>query len=273
MIYRYPEEVHEFVKAHMTKLRDDDLAEECNKALGTNFNARTMKAFRSNHGYRNGRKQWTKEEYWKYQKVYPKGVYEFIRDNSWGVSSLEMANLVNAKFGTSFTQTGMKQFRQRHGIKSGCTGWYQKGHPPGTKGKTLAEICKHDPEKIARVKSTQFRKGNIPANQVPVGTISRTTNGYLIRKKQMKGSQWERWEFLHKAVWEEHHGEIPEGKVVMFKDNNKENCDISNLLLVSRAEIAVMVRKGYCSADPELTQAGLNLVRLKLESKRRRNNA
>ena len=270
MIYRYPEEVHEFVKAHMEKLRDDDLAEACNKALGTKFTARTMKAFRGNHGYKNGRRQWTKEEYWKYQKVYPKGVYEFIRDNSWGVSSLEMANMVNEKFGTNFSQTGMKQFRQRHGIKSGCTGWYQKGHPPGTKGKTLAEICKNDPDKIARVKSTQFPKGHKPVNELPVGTVTKTTSGYLIRKKQIEGSQWERWEFVHKAVWIEHNGEIPEGMVVMFKDNNKENCDISNLMLVSRAEIFQMARKGFFFEDPELTEAGLNLVRIRIQAGKRR---
>ena len=130
MVYRYPPEVHEFVKTNATKMRDSMLAEECNKTLGTNFTASTMKAFRGNHGYRNGKKQWTKEEYWKYQRRYPEGMYEFIRDNSWGVSSREMAEMVNEKFGTDFSQTMMKQFRQRHGIKSGVTGWYRKGNPP-----------------------------------------------------------------------------------------------------------------------------------------------
>ena len=86
-IYRYPPEVHEFVKSHCEKLRDDDLAEECNKALGTAFTAKSMKSFRNNWGYKNGKKQWTSEEYWKYQKHYPKGMYECVRDNSWGVSS------------------------------------------------------------------------------------------------------------------------------------------------------------------------------------------
>lgn len=270
MIYRYPPEVHEFVKEWSPKLRDADLAKACNEALGTTFTARSMKSFRGNHGYRNGKKQWTSEEYWKYQMKYPQGMYEFIRDNSWNVSSKEMAEMVNEKFGTSFTQTGMKQFRQRHGIKSGSTGWYQKGHPPGTKGKTLEEICKNDPEKLARVREKQFKKGMTPVNELPIGTITTNSYGYKIRKKQMEGSLWERWEFLHRAVWEEHNGLIPEGMIVSFKDGNKLNCDINNLMLLTSSENAVMNRKHYRFEDPDLTVAALNMVRLQQAAKKRR---
>ena len=262
MIYRYPPEVHEFVKKWSPKLRDDDLAERCNEELGTSFTAQTMKSFRGNHGYRNGKKQWTKEEYWKYQKRYPQGMYEFVRDNSWGVSSKEMAEMVNERFGTDFTQTMMKQFRQRHGIKSGCTGWYQKGHPPGTKGKTIEEICKNDPEKLERVRATQFRKGHRPANELPVGSVVVNSDGYKLRKRQMEGTLWERWEFLHRAVWEEHNGPIPEGMMVTFKDSDRLNCNIENLMLVTRRENSALTRKGLRSEAPDLTEAGLALIKL-----------
>ena len=270
MIYSYPPEVHDFVKANAPKMRDSMLAEECNKALGTHFTPSSMKAFRGNHGYRNGKKQWTKEEYWKYQTRYPQGVYEFVRDNSWGVSSKDMAEMVNNKFGTSFTATMMKQFRQRHGIKSGVTGWYQKGHAPGTKGKTIEEICKHDPEKLAKVRATQFKKGDRPLNEKPIGTIVTNSEGYKLRKKQMEGSQWERWEFLHRAVWEEHNGPVPEGMIVTFKDGNRQNCSIDNLMLVSRGEMAVMTKRGLRFEDPDLTEAAVNTVRLMIEANKRK---
>ncbi|RKJ44370.1 HNH endonuclease [bacterium 1XD8-76] len=261
-VYRYSQEVHDFVKKWSLKLRDEDLAEACNSELGTHFTAQSMKAFRGNHGYRNGKKQWTKEEYWKYQKKYPQGMYEFVRDNSWGVSSKEMAEMVNEKFGTSFTQTMMKQFRQRHGIKSGCTGWYQKGHPPGTKGRKQEDYIK-DPDALERAKATRFKKGDRPANELPVGAIVVNSAGYKLRKKQMEGSLWERWEFLHRAVWEEHNGPIPEGVVVIFKDNDKLNCDIENLMLITKGESCALTRLGYRFEDPDLTQAGLGIVRLK----------
>ena len=263
MVYKYPQEIHDFVKEQCVKLRDDDLAEACNELFGTCFTAQTMKSFRGNHGYRSGKKQWTKEEYWKYQKRYPKGMYEFVRDNSWGVSSKEMADMVNEKFGTEFTQTMMKQFRQRHGIRSGCTGWYQRGHAPGTKGKTLEEICGYDPEKIEKVRATQFKKGDRPANELPIGAITVNSYGYKIRKRAMEGKLWDRWEFLHRAVWEEHHGPVPDDMVVTFLDSNKLNCDISNLALVTKAENWEMTRMGLRFDDPDLTEAGIGVVRLK----------
>lgn len=276
MVYKYPQEVHDFVKKWAPKLRDQDLAEACNKELGTSFTAQKMKSFRGNHGYRNGQKQWTKEEYWKYQKYYPQGMYEFVKENSWGVSSKDMAEMVNEKFGTTFTASDMKQFRARHGIKSGCIGWFQKTFPPGNKGKKLEEYVK-DPERVEAIKNkiraTQFKKGEKPHNLLPVGTIRVTSEGYKIRKKQMEGSIWERWEPLHRAVWEEHNGPIPEGMMVSFKDSDHLNCDIDNLMLITKAESITLSKLGYRFEDPDLTEAGLQVVRLKqaIAKKRKKN--
>ena len=265
-VYRYPPEVHEFVQKWAPKLRDQELAAKCNAELGTHFTPAKMKAFRGNHGYRNYKKQWTPEEYWKYQTQYPQGMYEFIRDNSWGVSSKEMAEMVNEKFGTDFSPTQMKSFRQRHGIKSGCTGWYQKGHAPGNKGKKLEEYVM-DPERVADIKKriapTQFKKGHKANNELPLGTIVVTSDGYKIRKRSMTGDLWERWEFLHRAVWEEHNGPVPEGMMVSFRDSNRLNCDIDNLMLITRAENVTLTKMGFRFEDPDLTDAGLNLIRLK----------
>lgn len=275
-VFRYPKEVHDFIKAHVEGMRDQDLAELCNRELGTSFTAKTLKSFRGNHGYKNGLGKWTKEDYWKYQKIYPQGMYEFIRDNSWGVSSKEMAELCNEKFGTSWTQTGMKQFRQRHGIKSGETGWYQKGHVPGNKGKKLEEYVT-DPERAKAIREklakTQFKKGQHPQNELPIGAIVVNDEGFKLRKKQMDGGQWERWEFLHRAVWREHYGEIPEGMMIVFRDGNRANCDISNLMMISKQENAALNKLGLRSKDPDLTEAGVNLVRLRLavkEAKKRK---
>lgn len=271
-VYKYPQEVHDFVKENCPKMRDRDLAEACNEALGTDFTPSRMKHFRANHGYTSGLGQWSKEEYWKYQTRYPQGIYEFIRDNSWGVSSKEMAEMVNEKFGTDFTTAGMKQFRQRHGIKSGVTGWYQKGHAPGNKGKKLEEYV--GPERAAEIKKriapTQFKKGEPPMNELPIGAVVVNSQGYKLRKKRMEGTLWERWEFLHRAVWRENYGEIPDGMMVIFRDGNRLNCDVSNLTLVSKQENAALNKLGLRSEDPDLTDVGINLVRLRFATKEAR---
>lgn len=264
-VYAYPQEVHEFVKRWAPELRDQELAAACNEKFGTEFTASKMKNFRGNHGYRNCKKQWTSEEYWKYQKRWPQGMYEFIRDNSWGVSSKDMAEMVNEKFGTSFTPTMIKQFRQRQGIKSGVTGWFRKGRSPGNKGKKLEEYI-DDPDRVAEIKrrisATQFKKGERPVNELHVGDIVVNSYGYKLIKVQMEGKLWDRWKFLHRHVWEEHNDPIPKGMVVTFKDSDKLNCDIDNLMLVTKGENAVLSRKHYRFSDPDLTGAVLGLVRL-----------
>lgn len=267
-IYSYPPEVHEFVRTHCTEMRDDKLAEACNAALGTNFTKSKMKSFRANHGYKNGFGSLNQDEIWG--RMYPAGMVDFIRDNSWGVSSARMAEMVNARFGTSFSTQQIKTFRARHHIHSGEKGWYPKGHSPGTKGKTFEEICGHDPEKIRRAKSAWFKKGHTPANKVPVGTIKTTVDGYKLIKVSETGSQWERWRALHRHTWEKHNGPIPPGMKVTFKDGNRMNCDIDNLILVSAGELSVMNMKGYRFDVPELTEAAIATIRLQRAAARKR---
>ena len=132
----------------------------------------------------------------------------------------------------------------------------------------MSEFC--SPEALERSKKTWFKKGHRPTNELPVGSIVVNSDGYKLRKKQAEGTLWERWEHLHRAVWEEHNGPIPEGMMVSFKDSNKLNCDISNLMLITRGENRVMTRWGYRSEDPDLTMAGLGVTRLKMAASKRR---
>lgn len=268
MVYRYPPEVHEFVKAHCREMSDTELAPACNEACGTAFTPRSIKAFRSNHGYKNGLPKSLSSEEWE-RRNYPPGTVDFIRENSWGVSSAEMAKKVNEKFGTHFTPGSMKQFRASHGIKSGVTGWFRKGREPGNKGKKLEEYL--SPERAAEVRAkmapTQFKTGNKSWNLLPVGSVVVSCIGYKMRKKQMGGPWNERWELYHRWVWEQHNGPVPDGFLVTFRDGDRMNCDISNLMLVTPQENHMMNTKRLRSSDPELTDAGLKVAKLILRTK------
>lgn len=260
MIYAYPQEVHDFVREHCKGRRPVELAEMCNEALGTDFTPSRMRAFCRNHGYKNGLGSRTREEYLKNNTKWPKGFHEFVLENSYGVDSKELAQMVNKRFGTDITPKTMKAYCQRYGIKRGITGWFQKGNSPGNKGKKWEEYL--TPEAIEKSKATTFKKGHVPANHVPVGTITIVGGDKLIKVKD-EGEQRERWRYLSRVVWEEHNGPIPEGMCVCFKDGDGMNCDISNLILMTRGEITTMNRLGLRSEFPEITEAGLALVKLK----------
>lgn len=50
---------------------------------------------------------------------------------------------------------------------------------------------------------------------------------------------------LHKLVWEDYYGEIPNGYVIHHKDENKLNWDIENLELLSRKDHLAKHRKSH----------------------------
>lgn len=274
-VYRYPPEVHEFVREWSPKLRDRELARACNEALGTNFTEAGMRSFRGNHGYLNRKKQWSSEEYWRYQTRYPQGMYEFIRDNSWGVSSEEMAQMVNERFGTNWNKGTMKTFRQRHGIKSGVTGWFQKGRSPGNKGKKLEEYIA-DPERVEdikrRISATQFKKCQEPPNTLPVGTELMLSDGYIWVKidNKPKVKKNVNWKQKHRLLWEAANGPIPEGHRVIFLNNDRTDVRIENLACVSKAEHIRLNQLGIKSDDPEVRKTAINIARVKTLAGKRR---
>ena len=48
----------------------------------------------------------------------------------------------------------------------------------------------------------------------------------------------------------------------MFKDGDHTNCHISNLVMITRAENAIMNHQSLRSDNPDVTMTGLQLARL-----------
>jgi hypothetical protein len=101
-----------------------------------------------------------------------------------------------------------------------------------------------------RMRETQFKKGQrtgaAARNWRPVGTILPDSDGYLrikvreaIHGREATGFGNTRvWELLQRHLWVQHHGPIPPKHLVVFKDNNRANCLIGNLELISMADNA-----------------------------------
>ncbi|SEN44284.1 HNH endonuclease signature motif containing protein [Nitrosomonas marina] len=117
------------------------------------------------------------------------------------------------------------EYRQRHGINS--EGRFTEGIVPFNKGKahpSVGNSSKH-----------WFRRGMKPANHRPVGSTRLSKDGY-IEIKVAEGRF--KWRLLHREVWKKHHGSYPpKGHAIVFIDGNKQNCDINNLQLITRAEL------------------------------------
>ncbi len=184
----------------------------------------------------------------------------FILEHHKGTGHQAMADLVNAKFGTSFTKGQMKNYYNRNKLNSGLTGRFEKGHEPWTKGKKWADYMSEEAQERSR--KTCYDHAHIPENALPVGSIRMTKDGYLIKKVQERGYQWERWQLLHRLIWEEHNGPIPKGQVLTFKNGDKTDCRLENLALITQEENKSLNKKHLRSQNPEITEAAISLGRL-----------
>lgn len=119
---------------------------------------------------------------------------------------------------------------------------FKKGMTPPNKGVPRQEWM--SPENIERCRKTMFPKGHVPHTLREIGSERIEKDGYKYRKVGEK-----QWKQVHRIVWEQHHGPIPKGYNIVMKDGNRLNTDISNLEMVSNAEL--MNRNSYHNRYPE----------------------
>lgn len=101
-------------------------------------------------------------------------------------------------------------------------GKFRKGNEPFNKGMKGFRVSI----------STEFKKGVIPYNTKPIGSIRLSKDGLL----EIKYSN-HKWRSLHTNMWLEHY-DLPKNSVVIFKDGaDKMNFTINDLIVVTRAEL------------------------------------
>lgn len=193
-----------------------------------------------------------------YQSPFPPGMYEFVKENVAGRTSAELTHLINDHYGCNITVKQVIAFKKNHHLPSGINTRYQKGNIPYTKGRHVVQS-----EKAIQ---TQFKKGEMPHNYLPVGSRVKNGEGYWIEKVADPHS----WKFLHRLEWERNNGPIPADKVVIFLDGNKDNCNIENLALISREEHFYLLRHGLRFDNADLTLTGMNIAKLASAPKHRK---
>lgn len=228
-----------------------ELTKMMNDRFGTHFTQKQIVDLKNNRGIRSNVSGIPQEEYDK-RRITTPVQDEFIKKNQKGLYAKELAELVNEKFGSNLTEGQMASYRARNGLDSGITG-FKKGAKPWNKGKTG----------YMGANKTSFKKGHKPALWKPVGSERVTRDGY-IEVKVRDAQKQNNYELKHRHIWKKHHGEIPENHVVMFKDGDKLNVELSNLLLVSRGQLAVFNRYYKRSGFPMLDEVTLNKIKLDL---------
>ena len=134
--------------------------------------------------------------------------------------------------------------RLRPGSAIGLDGRFKKGLVPHNKGVKGWDAG-------GRSRATQFKKGQTPHTWVPIFTEVVDADGYLRVKLTDNGNRFD-WHFVHVLLWEDAHGPIPTGHVVVFKNNDRSRVVLDNLECISRQELCR--RNSIHRYPPELRQ-------------------
>ena len=194
---------------------------------------------------------------WKKHPEMVKFMTEFIP----GHSESQIGEAFEKEFGIVLTRQQIKNFKTSYHCPSGTVGGrFEKGMRSWNKGKKMT------PEMYEKAKHTMFKKGSIPVNHRPVGSERVTKDGYV----EMKIAEPNKWDLKHRVIWKQYFGEIGKDECIVFLDGNPQNCDISNLRKIKRAELVRYNQDGLKSDIPELNEVALNIAKLEYMQHKKR---
>lgn len=235
---------------------DQEITDLINKKFGTNYTKGAIASQR--------KKQHIKSTAdWK--KKYSQEVIDFMIKNYQGKDNIELADMLNEKFGLDTNGDKVCMLKAnlirryginlRTGINRGC---YKKGNIPVNKGtKGMFNVGGN---------KTSFKKGHKSANADEIGTEKIKYSkgdeiGYLY-VKICDGKGQKNWMPKHRLIYEKENGPIPKGHKVIFADGNRNNFDPDNLILVSNSEELILNRQKLITDDREMTKTGVLIAKV-----------
>lgn len=190
------------------------------------------------------RRFWSERECQIMREMFPENYTENVCQtlNRSYRSVCSQATLMGLKKSKAFMQMELARQADRLRIV-GVKSRYYKGREPENKGKPMPK------DVYDKVKQTMFRKGNIPVNHKPIGTERITKDGYI----EIKVAEPNKWQSLHRLMWEETFGPIPKGMNVQFVTSDKTNVHPWNLELRTKAQN--MKKNSYHNYGVEIARA------------------
>lgn len=175
--------------------------------------------------------------------IYTEEEIEFIKNNCYGRTRKQLIEAFTAKFGWSISEIQIKGQMRRFKLTTGHTGKFgDNGH--------YHRNTKLNPEAYKKAFPTMFKEGHEPPNKVEVGTEVLRTDGFI----KVKVAQPDKWVRKHVLVWEAANGPMPPKSCIMFLDRNRSNCDLSNLVVVSKSANRIINLNKMFGDDPEVNK-------------------
>lgn len=186
----------------------------------------------------------------------------FMRAFVPGHTEAEIRTAFAERFGVELTVSQVANRKHALGVRSGTHGGrFERGHAGGF----IDE--EHKAAFLEAGRRTRFRKGQVPANLVPVGS-ERVSKGYVWVKVREHydpdgHNDWrDLWVPKHRHVWELRHGPLPDGSMVVFADHDNRNFDPENLVAMTKAQHSTICHQHIPYHDAESLRTAMAMTDL-----------
>ncbi|MDK9757653.1 HNH endonuclease [Vibrio sp. D173a] len=170
----------------------------------------------------------------------------------------ELAEAFNHRFKTNLTLAAINSCCKRNGWLTGRDGRMKKGNRPWNT----------DTKGLVKPNSGCFKQGQKPKNSKPLGHERICSKDGIILVKVAEQDPYTkaktRYRAKHQIVWENAHGKIPENHAIRFKDGDKLNCVLDNLICVSLAVNLRMNKNRVQELPTELKATGHAIAELEV---------
>ena len=255
MAHKYTKEQADFIRDNITGKAIPELTQLFNSQFRLELTCSQIRSCVGNRGLKSGIKKQPLKKH-KYTAEHIDFLVSVIPDHSYQ----EIIKLFYERFKIQLSFNQIKCFIGNRKLNTGRTGCFPKGHTPfnkGKKGLTTGGV------------QTQFKKGHMPHNHLPVGSERVRTSHPERRTKDdyidVKVAEPNKWRGKHIVIWEEHNGPVPKGHAVIFGDGDNRNFDPNNLILVSRKQLAILNKKKLIQNDADLTRTAVIITDISLK--------
>lgn len=183
----------------------------------------------------------------------------FLKGAYVSMSRRSVTKSFNARFGIVLSEAQISACLKNHRIHSGRAGFFVKGHTPWNHGK----------KGCTAPNSGQFKSGHMPRNKRRLWSERICRDGYIeisVPERNPHTGAPTRFRQKHVWLWEMENGPVPKGHALAFKDGNRLNCVIENLMMVTRSELLCLNLHGYNGTKGELKPSVLALAKLEAKA-------
>lgn len=253
-VRKFPLWYADWVRENVAKYTTSEMAEASRRELGIDISDKQMLNFKKNNGIPS-----VKLEHRKYvYALFTDEQEEWIRENVKGKTNAELAAMVNERYGIEVTAKQISNWKKRHHLNSGLTGYfYSKENPVKDPHFRRGKPC---------TSKAKYKKGNRPHNAVPVGTEVKKDAEYW----WVKVAEPNKWRQKHILLWEAANGPIPPGHCLKFLDGNRDNVCLENLQLITKRVNKIMNYHHLNFPEAEMTKTGILLAQVTVKAQERK---